>query len=352
MMKRIHFLGVAICALPGLGLAQDVLYLNDQSRVEGTLTDLSRERVSVLVNKGSSGVRFTFGADRVLLVVNRRGRFVCLDQLWFMPTDKRTRLVEQFMAGKEALSHDMLIRDNPVQVLYGKITAASGSGLTYLPLNGPPTHVPKANLIGVFYKSGKHELLTTDTATIGPIATATPESGTSSNAMLTLSDSDYEQYRLQALERVEEFGTMLGVVADKTVESGQKDKAISEILKMFKPDATIQVSSTTPGRPPATLRMQDYLRRLKLLPYTSVSIEWTDVQFVQELTQRDDGNYYGKIRGEQLYSGLNQKTGLQYSDVTEKDVDVLLTPYKKQTEGQNQRKWAVLLGNVGVVTTN
>ncbi|MEZ0607731.1 hypothetical protein ACAW74_04395 [Fibrella sp. WM1] len=402
-----------LLALSAPTLAQDVLYLSDQSRLEGTLTELTHERISMQVNKGGSKVKFTFGADRVLAVVNRRARFVCLDQLWFMPTDKRNQLIEQFRRASEGLSHDLIIRDNPVQVIYGKITAAKGSIVSFKPLNGPVTGVPRADLIGLFYASGKHELIArasvlcdkidqmggtfppatpaavspkatpvtaapaqprpnqratppaaataappTPTAppVIAPMAAAVGDStaavGTSAySAALRLTDSEYEEYRLQALERVDEFGTLLGVVADKTVEAGQKDKAISEILNLFKPEATIQISSVASGKPPVTLSMQDYLRRLKLLPYTSVSIEWADIQYVQELTQRTDGNYYGKIRGEQRFTGLNEKTGRQYSDITQKDVDVMLTPYTKQTDGLERRKWFVLLGNVGVVAT-
>ena len=169
--------------------------------------------------------------------------------------------------------------------------------------------------------------------------------------MLQLTDEQYAEYRAQALERVQEFAVLLGVVADKTADVSQKDKAISQVLKMFKPDAAIQVSSMVRGGQPNTYKIKDYLIRLKLLPYKNVILEWSDIQYVQELTRKDDGNYYGKIKGEQRFSGLNNKDEIQYGDVTQKDVDVMLTPYKKKKEGRDEGKWAVLLGNVGVVAT-
>lgn len=373
--------------------AQDVLYLTDQTQVQGKLISLSNERVSIDIKKGESFVKFTYGADRALLIVNQRGRFVCLDQLWYMPADKRTKFIDQFMLAKDPLAHDMLIRDRPTEVVYGTIKSNQGTAITYTTLKGKSASLPKTELIAVFYKNGKHELFTQASVLCDKIdqlggtpppavAVAAPPAARhkevppppadrpapkpapapvvdppkaapvqTAGAVLKLTDEQYGEYRQQALQRVEEFGILLGVVADKTTEAVQKDKAISQILTMFKPGSTIQVSSVNPGKEPLNLKMRDYLIRLKLLPYKSVTLEWTDIQYVQELTQKDDGNYYGKIKGEQRFSGLNQKGTIQYSDITEKDVDVMLTPYKKQTEGEALRKWDVLLGNVGVVAT-
>jgi hypothetical protein len=168
---------------------------------------------------------------------------------------------------------------------------------------------------------------------------------------LTMSDEEYSESRKQGLERVQDFAVMLGVIADKTVEANQKNKAIEQILKMFKPDATIQVSSMVRGGQSSTYKLKDYLVRLKLLPYKNVTLEWSDIQYVQELTQKDDGNYYGKIKGEQRFSGFNSKGEVQYGDITQKDVDVMLTPYKKQIESSDKGRWYVLLGNVGVMAT-
>ncbi|MEZ0540254.1 hypothetical protein [Fibrella arboris] len=388
---RVYFYATLLClGLSTWTMAQDVLYLADQTHVEGKLISLSHERISVDVKKGESTVKFTYGADRVLVIVNRRGRFVCLDQLWYMPADKRTRFIDQFMSGKEPLTHDMLIRNRPAEVIYGTIKSNQGTTITYTTLKGKSVSMPKSELIGVFYKNGKHELFAEAAVlcdkidqlggALPPAVASAPAAAkpketpppvverqapkpapapeppkpapvASAGAVLKLTDAQYEEYRQQALQRVEEFGVLLGVVADKATETSQKDKAIGQILSMFKPGSTIQISSAIRGGAPTNLKMRDYLIRLKLLPYKSVVLEWTDIQYVQELTQKDDGNYYGKIKGEQRFSGLNQTGSVQYSDITEKDVDVMLTPYKKQTEGEDLRKWAVLLGNVGVVAT-
>ena len=377
-MKQLYSLLLVMVSWAAQG--QDVVYLTNQARLEGTLTELSAEKVSVRVAKGESSVKFTYGADKVIVVVNGRGKFVCMDQLAAMPTDKRNRFLTQFMDPRDVPTYDMLIRNNPATVTYGKVSAATGDVITFTPHNGTTVRIPKADLIGIFYQNGSHLLVAQPSVLCDKIdllggpppavaAASTPppappapkpvakpapvpdEPRQASRNVLKMSDEEYRDYQGQALERVQEFGVMLGIVADKTVESSQKDKAIGAIMKMFKPDAVMQVSSVVRGGQPTSYRLKDYLIRLKLLPYKSVTLEWTDVQYVQDLTQKADGNYYGKIRGEQRFSGLSQTDETQYSDVTQKDVDVMLTPYRKQKEGEAMPKWAILLGNVGIVAT-
>ncbi|GAB4025610.1 hypothetical protein [Spirosoma koreense] len=385
-MKRLLFIYALIGLVNLPALAQDVVYLNDQTNVTGTLAEITPEKVSLRVAKGESMIKFSYGADKVAAVVNQRGRFLCLSQLQALPADERDRLISQFMTGTSLPKYDIIVQAIPPGVIYGKVAYAQGDVVNYTTVDGAASSLPKSDLVGIFYQTGKHELFTDATflcdknivvnepgpaAAPAPTAPTAPEpkadelaktenhekqpkpaSATAEKPnVLQLTDTQYEEYRSQALERVQEFAVMLGVIADKTVEAGQKDKAINQVLKMFKPDAVIQVSSMVRGGQANTYKIKDYLIRLKLIPYKNVSLEWSDIQYVQELTQKDDGNYYGKIKGEQRFTGLNSKDEVQYSDITQKDVDVMLTPYKKKKEGQDESKWAVLLGNVGVMAT-
>ncbi len=391
-MKRIYTLLVSFGLTAQLAFAQDVVYLNDQTNLTGTVAEITAEKVSLRVAKGESTIKFSYGADKVAAVVNQRGRFLCMNQLSALPADERDRLISQFMTGTDFPAHDIIIRAIPSEVIYGKVSYAQGDAVNYTTLDGAASSLAKSDLAGIFYSNGKHELFAdasflcdkpnllasepvagSGTTAPAPPATEQPapaepkpkpepvaDNGntpakpvTPSNGpnVLKLTDQQYDDYRTQALERVQEFAVLLGLIADKTADASQKDKAITQVLKMFKPDAAIEVSSMVRGGQPNTYRIKDYLIRLKLLPYKNVSLEWSDIQYVQELTQKDDGNYYGKIKGEQRFSGLNSKGEVQYGDVTQKDVDVMLTPYKKKKEGLDEGKWAVLLGNVGVITT-
>ncbi|GAB3504515.1 hypothetical protein GCM10027341_34930 [Spirosoma knui] len=369
--------------------AQDVVYLNDQTNVAGTLSEITPDKVSLRVAKGESTIKFSYGSDKVAAVVNQWGRFLCMNQLQSLTAAERDQRISQFLTGGNSPKYDIIIRAIPSEVIYGNVSYAQGDVVNYTTLDGAASSLPKTDLVGIFYHTGKHELFSdasflcdktdllaneptgnTPTKTADKIQKPADEPdarpvSTNSNIdepaqpavtltvgnVLQLTEQQYEEYRGQALERVQEFAVMLGVIADKTTDAGQKDKAISQVLKMFKSDASIQVSSMVRGGQANTYKIKDYLIRLKLLPYKNVTLEWSDIQYVQELTQKNDGNYYGKIKGEQRFSGLNNKGEVQYGDITQKDVDVMLTPYKKLKEGANEQKWSVLLGNVGVVAT-
>ena len=114
------------------------------------------------------------------------------------------------------------------------------------------------------------------------------------------------------------------------------------------PNATIQVTSANKTIPARTYGVRTYLTRLKLLPYTYTKVAWTEVQYVKELTQAPDGNYYGIITGQQTFEGYGKSDAVRYKDVTQKNVRVKLQPFQKQIEGQNELSWQVFLGNVGV----
>ncbi len=380
------FFGIALFFTIPLAQAQSIVYLNDQTKVAGELIELTPEKVSLKVPKGSSTVKFSYGADRVVATVSRYGRLLCMNYLLTQTDDERARLISEFMADTSRPAQDIIIRLSPLEAIYGEVSYDQGEVVNYsTPFDGTLASLPKTKVAAIFYRNGKHEFFTDalvlcdnpdllrdrsrSQSGTPPVAVAEPKpsspvaasvaTATSSPAVvhpgvtevLKLTAQEYEEYRSQGLQRVQQFGVLLGIVADKAADANQKAKAVSQILQMFKPDATIEVSSSVPGAQSASYSLRDYLKRLKLLPYKSITLEWSDIQYVNELTQKPDGNYYGKIRGEQRFSGLNSKGGLQYGDVTQKEVDIMLTPYQKDIEGNEKGKWWVILGNVGVVAT-
>lgn len=166
----------------------------------------------------------------------------------------------------------------------------------------------------------------------------------------TLSNAQYQEYRASALQRVDEFVAYLNVITDKDLDDDKKDKAIKEATALFMPDATIDVTSAKrPGV--RKYKIEAYLKNLKMIPYASTSIEWTEMQYVSELTQATDGNYYGMITGQQTFTGYAENgKDVLYTDVTEKSVKVKLESYRKTGNEGAELKWAVLLGNIGLVT--
>ena len=178
--------------------------------------------------------------------------------------------------------------------------------------------------------------------------TNTPDTDPAATSKLVLSDADYQLYRAKALQRVDEFVSYLNVITNKSLSTVQKDEAIDQAVKLFMPAATIEVTSNSrPGSRRYPIRQ--YLSRLKLLPYSSAKIEWSEVQYIKEMSQAADGNYYGVITGQQTFVGYGNKgDNVLYSDVTPKRVRVKLERRQVTFNGADVVNWNLLLGNIGV----
>ncbi len=184
---------------------------------------------------------------------------------------------------------------------------------------------------------------------LGPVAqkpaepvtrVAAPEKG--------LSDEEISSYGKKGIKKVDEFVQYLNIISDKNIDPDKKDEAIDQAVKLFLADATIEVSSAN-LRGKRKYPVKDYLTRLKLLPYSSTNIAWNEVNYVKDLTEASDGNYYGTITGSQTFTGYGANNqDVMYSDVTQKSVKVKLQSYKKTVEGQQTTNWDILLGNVGI----
>ncbi len=180
---------------------------------------------------------------------------------------------------------------------------------------------------------------------VAPSAAAAPPAAPAKKPVLN--ESEYQEYRTSSLNRVEEFSLYLKIIVDETVAEDDKDKAIATAVGMFTPDATIEVSSNNRNGT-RKYPVEVYLKRLKGLPYAKTNLEWNEIQYVSELKQADDGKYYGTISGQQTFTGYAENGEVLYSDVTEKNVKVILDSYTKTKDGKVDVKWNVLLGSIGI----
>jgi hypothetical protein len=84
--------------------------------------------------------------------------------------------------------------------------------------------------------------------------------------------------------------------------------------------------------------------------YGKVEIQWANIQYVSKLRKSPDGRYRGVITFEQTFTGFVEDK-IVYSDKTTKNVEVVLTTYKKSVEGKSKTIWDVLLSDIRVVET-
>ena len=407
---RLLFLLLACLGLPLVSLqAQDIVYLANGNRSLGKLTGAEGEKVKITVIRNGKPVTFSLRRENVLLAFSEAGRYLIINALDEDPA-KAQQEIDAFQKDTSPPpAHDLMLKSAPAGVIPGTIRYESEDIVNYQSVGGAAASVNKRELAAIFYHDGRHRLLVSPAAVVAainssraelvrlstpaappaatpvkkPVAAVNSPKPAPSKPVLTvkkvpeqpvapkpevavaemppapktataivkpsLNEAQYQQYRASALQRVEEFGAYLNIIANKDLDDEEKDKAIDQVVKLFLKEATIEVSSTNkPGVRKYPIR--EYLNRLKQLPYAATSIDWTEIQYVSELKQAADGDYYGLITGQQTFTGYAENgKDVLYTDVTEKSVQVKLEAYKKAKGGEAELKWAILLGNIGVV---
>ncbi|RAJ90081.1 hypothetical protein LX87_05510 [Larkinella arboricola] len=386
-------------------LAQDVIYTANGNKLENAqLTGVTEDKISFTAQRAEKTSSFSFQRQNVLIAFSQTGHFLIIKDLSADLSQAQQQLQAFLSAPARSKEKDFLIKAVPLTVIPASISYESESVVNYQNSDGKSASISKGELVAILYRDGRHQLIHDPTeaapllssvkkqiesgittAKSQPEATApaqtpsqqlanlTPPAQTvasqpaneskpepaqqehSSKPMVTgnkpaLNEAEYQIYRKKALQKVDEFVSYLNVITDKKLSLYEKDKAIVEAAKLFMPAATIEVTSNNrigSRRYP----IRDYLTRLKLLPYSSAKIEWSEVQYIKELSQAADGNYYGIITGQQTFIGYgSQGDNPIYSDVTQKNVRVKLQSYEKTVNGNTSVNWDVLLGSIGVAT--
>lgn len=415
MIYRLILSIAAVCSMytagaqSNVGPAGDAIYLANGTRYKNAqLVEITDQRVKFAVKHGETLTNHNYDRDFVLMAFTQEGNYLIIDQVSKNPVQAERQIRDFQMAPARTAPTDLLIRRVPLDVLRGLISYESEEVINYQPTSGGAASISKNELMAIFYRDGKHQILS-DFNEIAPIlAELRPQlSGPSSapvvaasqptaavpvpeepvaapapvpaaprssktiasqpakavstpapanragaapapGAKVSLNEEEYVTYRAKAVQRVDEFVSYINIITDKTLSGDDKDRAIEQAIKLFMPEATIEVTSLNKSAPPRKMAVRTYLTRLKLLPYSYTKVAWSEVQYVKELTQEADGNYYGTITGQQTFTGYGKADAVTYSDVTQKNVRVKLQPYQKLIDGQNETNWQVLLGSVGV----
>ncbi|MBO0932463.1 hypothetical protein [Fibrella aquatilis] len=393
-------------------LGDAIYFANGDRFKDAQLESVTADKVKFTVKRGEVLTNYTYGRDNVIMAFTQEGNYLIIKDLSSDFDQAGQQLKDFLMAPARTAPTDLMVRRVPLEVLRGVISYESDDVINYQPTTGGAASISKTELLVILHRDGKHQILgdpneiapiltelrpqllapnvappepapapvvapASEPVTVAPAAparqaktapsrpaparpdpaaTSTPPPGVASpapaaaasGAKASLNESEYITYRAKAMQRVDEFVSYINIITDKTLTGDDKDRAIDQAVRLFMPGATVAVTSASKPNPPRTLDVRTYLTRLKLLPYTYTKVSWSEVQYVKELTQAPDGNYYGVITGQQTFTGYGKADAVSYSDVTQKNVRVKLQPYQKMIEGQAETNWQVLLGNVGV----
>lgn len=388
------FLGLSVSAL-----AQDAIYTkNGHILPDARLTDVQDDKVSFTIN----GRTQTFRRENILFAFTSNGNYLVVNELNSNTVKAQEQLKTFLAAPPRNDDRDYLIRAVPLKVIPAMIAYESDQLVNYNTPDGKSGSISKAELVAILHRDGRHDILRTDynevspllmdvhkrigpdtspvSAPVTPVAAPDPtpiaqpvspvpvpayvtpsaaapatvktqldnagDAPETKGTALTLGDEDRQYYRRKSLQKVDEFVSYLNVITNKSLSMMTRDDAIRNATKLFMPGATMEVTSKSqPGS--RRYPISTYLNRLKMLPYSSTKIEWTEVDFIKELTQAADGNYYGIITGEQRFTGYGTNS-VMYDDITRKNVRVKLESTPTEYNGQQQIKWNLLLGSIGV----
>ena len=376
--------------------AQDYIYTTEQSIVKGKIVGFEGD--DLLYIEETTDKVTTRKLNTIAVIFNQKGLFLLPDELITKPENRVEVINEYFNAPQLSTKYDLLVYKSPVDVIRCNITYESEEIVNFKTIKtGESRTENKKELLLIIYMSGKHSFFSDPTPlvnelkllkekiklkvvsddnednqtkivvekkvastqvvpTIEPKVEPAPvpiPTTAVSPTMPTLNDEEYQTYRKKAKVKVDDFISFLNLISSKDLDASEKDKAIERAVGLFTPGSTIQVSMKMPDGSIrlTTRKVEDYLKRLKLSPYATINIEWTDVQYISELKQEADGNYYGTITGEQRFTGYDPSGAVKYNDITQKNVKVMVQSYQKTIEAMNKQEWGVFLGNIGIVET-
>ena len=163
----------------------------------------------------------------------------------------------------------------------------------------------------------------------------------------------FDAYKAKALENVHRLGLYLSIISNKSRSEAEKNTASEQALLLFASDTTIvEVSSVkNPEGRPRRIFVREYLRRLRKLDYKQVRLEWAEIAYASDFVKAPDGNYYATISVFQRFIGYGDSGEPVYEDITEKEIQVILTLVEYTREGVPLAEWNVLLGNIAVTET-
>ncbi len=214
--------------------------------------------------------------------------------------------------------------------------------------------LPQKQLVMIIYKTGMHELLADPpraSQCLANVQTIDHFFRPEMERKVELSAEEQQYFSTRALRKTEALSFYLKVISDKDADVLYQDNAIQEALKLFADkDKLVEVSSLYQQQN-TTYKIEEYLNNLRMLPYQKIELLWNQIQYINQIKQAPDGNYYGTVTVEQVFRGYDKDSKVVYEDFTVKAIEVIIKPYNMIVDGDSIPKWDVFLSNIGVKQT-
>ena len=151
--------------------------------------------------------------------------------------------------------------------------------------------------------------------------------------------------------RINDLEEKLKIIGDKTANKDRINLAVDSAVKLFySEDNVFQVSSKN-RTDVREFKVRRYFKKLQVLPYTKVEIEWFKTEWISNFRKAPDGKYYGVARIYQVFKGYDDSMQLKYSDITSKNIEVEVEVVHMDKGNTTKEYLYVRLGDIKVVET-
>jgi hypothetical protein len=167
---------------------------------------------------------------------------------------------------------------------------------------------------------------------------------------ITISESDVSMFKTVTERKVAELEQHIIIISDKEQPVEKRNLAEQEALKLFYKGALMEVSFINEkGETSVKSRtIENYLYRLKTLPFTKVIINYYDIAYVTDFIKGPDNKYYAVATIFQEFTGF-QGDNITYSDITQKEIEIVVE--QEEDKFYNEKHWKIYLGNIKATET-
>lgn len=158
------------------------------------------------------------------------------------------------------------------------------------------------------------------------------------------------EFREKAFNKVRDLNNKLRFLVDTSNSETQMNRVLEEGVKLFVDENRVIEISNINNQDKKSYNVRAYLMMIKSLPYARVEVSWTKIEIVTAFQKQPDGTYRATAEFEQEFSGYRDEIK-QYSDITDKKVEIIIKPKIKIVGTESQTVYEVYLGNIGVVQT-
>jgi hypothetical protein len=167
---------------------------------------------------------------------------------------------------------------------------------------------------------------------------------------INISEADVEMFKTVTEKKVAELQQHIIIISDKDQPPEKRNLAELEALKLFYKGAMMEVSYID-DKGEATIKsrsIENYLYRLKTLPFTRVIIKYYDIAYVTEFIKGPDNKYYAVATIFQEFTGF-VGDNITYTDITQKEIEIVVE--QEEDKFYNEKRWKIYLGNIKATET-